>query len=76
MSKTIPPQVKAVAQREACNSVSYQGKIDNKEIYALGETDEDGEPIPNGLPFLVLWDGTKTTTVSGTKSLELLSSLQ
>lgn len=75
MKKSIPNEVKRIADREACNSINYLGNLDGVEVYSLGEVDENGDPIPNGLPFLALWDGERVETVCGEESLDLLSRL-
>ena len=71
--KSIPKQVKEIADREACNSITYVGKHNGKEVYGIGEVDENGMAIPTGLPVLVLWDGETTEVVADYEALSLLS---
>lgn len=73
MNKNIPNQVQHIADQEGCNSIEYVGKYKNDEVYSLGEVDENGIPVPTGLPLLVLWNGERAETVSGQKSLDILS---
>lgn len=75
MNTTVPPEVKAIARREACNCINYCGKIDDFDVYSISEVGEDGDTIPTGLPYLVLWDGKVTKEIDGMDALKLLSQL-
>ncbi len=80
MSKTIPNKVRDVAANEGCNHVEYVGTIEGNtrshEVFSISEVDENGLPIPTGLPVLVLWDGEEVEeVVTGARSLKLLSRL-
>lgn len=76
MSKNIPNKVQQIADQECCNSVRKVGQYMGRDVYGLGSVDDEGLPIPTGLPLLVLWNGEKTEVVTGEKSLELLSRLE
>lgn len=80
-NKTIPNKVTEAAADNGCNHVEYLGVIEGNtrshEVYGISETDENGNPIPTGLPVLVLWDGEQVEeVVYGARSLALLSRLQ
>mgnify|MGYP007101829493 CR=1 FL=1 len=83
MSKTIPNKVREVAANEGCNHVEFVGTIvvgtiegntRSHDVFSISEVDENGLPIPTGLPVLILWDGEEVEeVVTGARSLKLLS---
>ncbi|MBR3455752.1 MAG: hypothetical protein IKH26_10545 [Bacteroidaceae bacterium] len=75
MEKNIPEQVRIIAESEACNRIHFCGVDKGSEVYSISEVNDEGQPIPTGLPVLVLWDGKETTIISGEDSLKLLSRL-
>lgn len=73
MNKTIPNEVKALAEEVFCEEPEYLGSIDGSEVYR--EHQGENNPDPTGLPTLILWNGNTAKVVSGTDSLQLLSRL-
>ena len=65
----IPQQVIEAAQYEGCNSVKYLGKNGTLDVYGISEVDDNGRPVPVGLPTLVLWDGETVEFVCGEDAL-------
>jgi len=74
MSKTIPNEVKQLAEQLFCGEPEYLGQAEGAEVYGERQGEENS-PAPTGLPVLILWDGSRARKVSGTDSLALLSSL-
>ena len=71
--KEIPDEVHRIADRECRNSIRYIGTLDGKEVYSLGKVDEDGIPMPTGMPHIVLWDGLKAELIVSQESLAILA---
>ena len=65
----IPQQVIEAAQYEGCNSVKYLGKNGTLDVFGISEVDDNGRPVPVGLPTLVLWDGETVEFVCGEDAL-------
>lgn len=75
MSK-IPKIVLSEAEKHGLCEMEYIGEIDGTQVYGeVGEVDEDGFPIPTGLPCLILLKDGKTELVGGTEALRLLGRL-
>ena len=70
--KRIPKMVLEYAEKRGCNSVDYIGKRRGKDAYVMGFIDENGKPVPSGLPVIYLYDGKTIEVVSGEEGLELL----
>lgn len=80
MEKRIPKEVKAIADQECCNQIDYIGTIIvdaiSHEVYCISEIDENGLPVPVGLPVLILWNGFKVDdVVTDSRSFEILSQI-
>lgn len=73
--KEIPKKVSEAADRMGCNSVEYVGVYKDAKVFGIGQVDEDGFPMPTGLPTLILWDGETAKIIGGEDSLLILSSL-
>lgn len=68
----IPEIVKDTAEYNGFNSISFAGTIDGCQVFSVGVKDENGTPIPLGMPtFIILKDNT-TSVIGGPKGLELL----
>lgn len=65
----IPQQVIEAAQYEGCNSVKYLEKNGTLDVFGICEVDDNGRPVPVGLPTLVLWDGDMVEFVCGEDAL-------
>ena len=70
-----PGQVLKAMRNEACNSLGFLGKLNDKEVYSIGCVGIDGIPEPMGLPTLILWNGRNVEMVHGTKSFEIMDLL-
>lgn len=68
----IPKAITEYAKKRGCNSVDYIGKRSGKDAYVMGFIDENGKPVPSGLPVIYLYDGKTIEVVSGVEGLELL----
>lgn len=69
----IPEIVKTIAYSEGCNSITYVGCIGEDDFYGIGEVDEEGRAVPNGLPALVKWNGKDASVICGHEALDILS---
>lgn len=69
----IPKIVTETAEKHGLNGVSFVGEYKGARVFIeKGVTDEDGFPVPTGLPVLILLKDGKTEVISGLKALELL----
>lgn len=59
----------------AANSCKLIATTAGSRFYTLCFGDEDGFPIPTGLPLIVKVEGESLTLISGDKALNLLGSL-
>ncbi len=59
----------------AANSCKLIATTAVSRFYTLGFGDEDGLPIPTGLPLIVKVEGENLTLISGDEALNLLDSL-
>ena len=75
MSEKIPNAIKNIAKEAACNSIQFEGEYKGRKVYSLGNVDDNGLLIPEGLPLLVLWDGVKSEIVSGINSFKILENI-
>ena len=74
MSKTIPNDVKRLAELLFCEEPLFVGAVDGLDVYAENKSDEEVSE-PTGLPVVILWDGRKASSVGGVKALDVLSRL-
>ena len=74
--RNIPEIVKTKAEAEGYNSISYVGVYDNAQAFSVGIKDENGNPIPMGMPTFILLKDNKLKIVGGDKGLDILLSFQ
>ena len=67
----VPQIVLEAARANGFNRVSYRGEIDGAKAFSVGAVDENGNPIPMGLPTFLLLKNNDISLVSGTKGLDL-----
>lgn len=71
--KKIPKIVEEYASKHGLCEMEYVGEIDGSQVYKeINEVDEDGFPVPTGLPCLILLKDGETKFVGGIEALELL----
>lgn len=75
MSKVIPDIIKEEAARNGFNSIEYAGRLDGSDYYAVGIVDENGGPVPTGLPTFIKDCDNKLSIISGLDGLDLCSQL-
>lgn len=69
----IPKIVLDAAHKHGLGEMEYIGNVDGAQVYGeRGQVDEDGFPIPTGLPCLILLKDGKTDFVGGVEALQLL----
>ena len=64
--KNIPKQVLNLAQENGFNDISWAGKTADGEYYSIGMTDENGMPMPTGLPNYILFNKGKCSIICDT----------
>lgn len=64
----------AQEQGEACNRAEYVSTTKSGDVYALSFVDDDGFPLPMGLPSLVIAKGENYSLITGYKALKMLES--
>lgn len=58
MNENIPKQVTKFAQENGFNSISWAGKTDEGDFYAIGIIGKDNSVLPIGMPhYLVFKNG-------------------
>lgn len=68
----IPTIIRECAYDNGFNAIEYQGKAEGAEVYSVGCVDEDGEPMPTGMPTLLLLKSDKIEMMNGFESLHFL----
>lgn len=74
--KNIPDIVKKTAEENGFNCVSYAGVLDTSQVFSVGVIDEEGNPIPMGMPTFIILKDNKPKMISGYKGLDILISLR
>ena len=64
----------AQEQGEVCNRAEYLSTTKSGDVYALSFVDNDGFPLPMGLPRLVIAKGENYSLITGDKALKMLES--
>ncbi|MBD5194610.1 MAG: hypothetical protein HDS16_01215 [Bacteroides sp.] len=64
----------AQEQGEGCNRAEYVSTTTSGDVYALSFVDDDGFPLPMGLPRLVIAKGENYNLITGEKALKMLES--
>lgn len=72
---TIPSGVLRYQEEYGCNRAEYITTIENEDIYSLSKVDDNGFPVPLGLPLFVLVKGDDCRVVDGEDGLELSRTL-
>ena len=70
--KNIPDIVNKTAQNKGFNSVGYEGEIDGAKVYSVGIIDEEGTPVPLGMPTYLLLKDDEVNLVSGKDGFDLM----
>lgn len=68
----IPKIISQKAAEQGYNSVEYLGKRDDAQAFAVGKCDDDGNPLPTGLPTVFLLRGNEIEVIDGLNALALL----
>lgn len=71
----IPAEVIRIQKEYGCNHSEYVATIENEDVYSLSRLDENGFPLPIGLPIFVLVKGDDCRVVDGNEGFELMDSL-
>lgn len=70
----IPKVVKNEAQRNGLRALKLIGKLDSRVIFAEAPLlDDEGNPMPTGLPRLIIYSDNKVEFVEGEEALNILS---
>ena len=74
----IPKAVREEAKQQGFSrEIKYLGKSGSFEVYSQSPIlDKEGNPVPTGLPSLVIWGEGKAKYVNGTKALKILSKIK
>lgn len=70
-----PPAVLQYQKEYGCNHSEYIATLENEDVYSLSQIDDNGFPLPMGLPLFVLVKGNDCRVVSGEKALKLSDTL-
>ena len=70
--KQIPKNILDKAAEQGFNAIEFIGEREGAQAFSVGCVDEDGEPIPTGLPTVFLLKGDKVTMKNGLEALDLL----
>lgn len=68
-----PDYIKEEAARNGFNSIDYTGRLDGSDYYSVGIADENGFPLPTGLPTFIKDSDGKLSIISGLDGLDLCS---
>lgn len=71
----IPSEVIQYQNEYGCNHSEYVATVENEKIYSLMQLDDNGFPIPMGLPLFVLVKENSCRIVSGEQALKLSDTL-
>lgn len=71
----IPSRVVHFQKEYGCNHSEYVATVENGDVYSLSQIDNNGFPMPTGLPLFVLVKGNDCRVVSGENALELSDTL-
>ena len=70
--KQIPKIIQDKAAEQGFNAVEFIGEREGAQAFSVGCVDEDGEPLPTGLPTVFLLKGNKVTVKNGIEAPDLL----
>ena len=70
--KQIPKIVQDKAAEQGFNAVEFIGEREGAQAFSVGCVDEDGDPLPTGLPTVFLLKRNKVTVKNGIEALDLL----
>ena len=70
--KPRPNIIQDPAAEPGFNAVEVIGEREGAQAFSVGCVDEDGEPLPTGLPTVFLLKGNKVTVKNGIEALDLL----
>ena len=70
--KQIPKIIQDNAAEQGFNAVEFIGEREDAQAFSVGCVDEDGEPLPTGLPTVFLLKEDKVTVKRGVEALDLL----
>lgn len=70
--KQIPKIIQNKAAKQGFNAVEFIGERNGAQAFSVGCVNEEGEPLPTGLPTVFLLRGDKVTVKSGIEALDLL----
>lgn len=71
----IPKQVSELAAKYGFNSVTPVKQATDETIYSVACVDEDGSPLPVGLPTFIVFDGNTCKLIDDEAGLTLSGSL-
>ena len=71
----IPQQVIKEAKRSG-ETISYLGELRGEQVYSVYTLDKNGDPLPEGLPTLVFFDGEKARTVTSEDNFFVIDALK
>lgn len=70
--ETIPEIISQKALEMGFNAIEYIGEREGAQAFSAGCIDNNGEPIPMGLPTVLLLKGNNVEAVTGLNALDLL----
>lgn len=70
--ETIPEIISQKAHEMGFNAIEYIGEREGAQAFSAGCIDSNGEPIPMGLPTVLLLKGNNVEAVTGLNALDLL----
>lgn len=68
----IPKIIKDKAAEQGFNAIEFIGVKNGSQAFSVGCVDEEGNPLPTGMPTVFLLKGDKISVVSGLEALDLL----
>lgn len=71
----IPQKVIKEAKRSG-ETISYLGELRGEQVYSVYTLDKNGDPLPEGLPTLVFFDGEKARTVTSEDNFFVIDALK
>lgn len=71
----IPSEVIRYQNEYGFNRSEYVATVDNEKVFSLSRVDDNGFPVPMGLPLFVLVGGKGCRIVSGDEALKLSDTL-
>lgn len=66
-------ETKRLANDWGFNHIKYLGQYENYSVFVFSLVDDDGMPMPTGLPVICLEQDTSCRVISGDEAFDILS---